>query len=404
MKLLKPYRPLFKKKPDTRYFLVTGSRGSAKSFHVAAFLLNLTYEPGHVILFTRWTLVSAHISIIPEYLEKIDLLNAEADFEVTKTEIVNKTSGSRIVFRGIKTSQGTATANLKSIQGVTTFVVDEMEELHDEDAFDRIDLSIRHKTLPNRVIMVMNPTSKHHMIYDKFVAQKRADTTYIHTTYLDNRHNLSQSFIDQAERAKRENLPRYQHLFLGHWIDGVEGLLWNMAIISKYRVKELPKLKRVIVAIDPAVTANEKSDETGIVLVAEGVDKHYYVIEDNSGRYTPSQWAEVAKGTAESQNAECYVAEGNQGHDLVASNIRSVDNQRRVKMVRATRGKHVRAEPIYGLYEQGKVHHVGQLPTLESQMVSWNPDQNQKSPDRVDALVWGLTELSGNTGQEFFVV
>jgi len=397
MDLIKKYQPLFVNPPSTRYFFITGGRGSAKSFHVSTFLLNLTYEPGHVILFTRWTLTSAHISIIPEYLEKIDLLNLHADFEVSKTEIINKASGSRIVFRGIKTSQGTATANLKSIQGVTTWVLDEAEEMHDEEAVDRIDLSIRHKTLPNRVIMVMNPSAKTHMLYEKYVKVKRSDTTYIHTSYLDNKQNLSKSFLEQAERTKRLNPPRYKHIFLGDWIDGVEGLLWNMELINKYRVEQAPQLKRVLVAIDPAVTANEKSDETGIVLVAEGDDGHYYVLEDSSGRYTPNEWAEVAKQTAETQNAEGYVAEGNQGHDLVASNIRTVDKQRRVKMVRATRGKHVRAEPIYGLYEQGKVHHVGHFATLEAQMVSWNPDENIKSPDRVDALVWGITELSSKT-------
>jgi len=401
MKLLKPYRPLFKKKPDTRYHFITGGRGSAKSFHVSAFLLNLTYEAGHVILFTRWTLVSAHISIIPEYLEKIDLLNLEADFEITKTEIVNKHSGSRIVFRGIKTSQGTATANLKSIQGVTTWVIDESEEFFDEDAFDRIDLSIRHKTLPNRVIMIMNPSNREHMLYSKFVEPKRADTTYIHTTYLDNAHNLSPSFLEQAERMKATNIVRYNHIFLGEWIDSAEGLLWNMGIINQARVKELPKLKRVIVAIDPAVTANASSDETGIVLVAQGQNNDYYVIEDSSGRYSPNEWAQVALETAESHNAEAYVAEGNQGHDLVASNIKQVDKQRRVKMVRATRGKHVRAEPIYGLYEQGKVHHVGHFSRLEAQMISWNPDEQQNSPDRVDALVWGLTELSNKVTRNF---
>jgi phage terminase large subunit len=215
LKLLKSYKPLFIKRPKTRYQLITGGRGSAKSFHVSAFLLNLTYEPGHVILFTRWTLTSAHISIIPEYLEKIDLLNLEADFEITKTEIINKESGSRIVFRGIKTSQGTATANLKSIQGVTTWILDEAEEMHDEEAFDRIDLSIRHKTLPNRVICVMNPSNREHMLYKKFVEPQRSDTSYIHTTYLDNKHNLSESFLAAATLTKEVNEPRFRHIFMG---------------------------------------------------------------------------------------------------------------------------------------------------------------------------------------------
>lgn len=396
MNLLSSFKGLFNQPPSTRYFFLTGGRGSAKSFHVSTFLLNLTYEPGHVILFTRWTLVSAHISIIPEYLEKIDLLGLEDDFTITQQEIINKTSGSRIVFRGIKTSQGTATANLKSIQGVTTWVLDEAEEMHDEEAFDRIDLSIRHKDLPNRVIMVMNPSHRDHMLYKKFFDPKRDDTTYIHTTYKHNAHNLSESFIEAAERTKRTNYLRYEHIFLGEWIDSAEGLLWDLDLITENRVESHPELKRVIVAIDPAVTANKSSDETGILLVAQGVDGHYYVLEDNSGRYSPREWGAVAKETADSLKADAYVAEGNQGHDLVASNLRSVDTSRRVKMVRATRGKHVRAEPIYALYERGMVHHVGQFPKLEKQMISWNPDEDTSSPDRVDALVWGISDLSGN--------
>jgi len=396
MELIDSYKPLFVNPPSTRYTMVTGGRGSAKSFHVSTFLLNLTYEPGHVILFTRWTLVSAHISIIPEYLEKIDMLNLEKDFTITKQEIINNTSGSRIVFRGIKTSQGTATANLKSIQGVTTWVLDEAEEMHDEDAFDRIDLSIRHKSLPNRVVAILNPASRDHMLYGKFFAKHRADTTYIHTTYLDNAHNLSESFLDAAERTRQTNYLRYEHIFLGHWIDSASGLLWDLELIDKHRVEKTPGLKRIIVAIDPAVTTNQDSDETGLVLLSQGEDDHYYILEDNSGKYTPQEWGAVAKETADSAKADAYVAEGNQGHDLVASNLRSVDTSRRVKMVRATRGKHVRAEPIYALYERGLVHHVGQFTSLEKQMVSWNPEKGTSSPDRVDALVWGLSELSKN--------
>ena len=402
------FQPLYT--DDSRYFILTGGRGSSKSYHVADWASKLTYEKGHKILFTRWTMISAHLSVIPEFTSKLETYNVLENFDITKTDIKNKATESEILFRGIKTSQGVATANLKSIEGLTTLIGDEMEELVDEDVFDRIDLSIRSLKQKNRIVLIMNPSNKEHWVYKRFFEDKGVpagfngkvdNTTYIHTTYLDNKENLSQSFLDQAERTKELNYPRYQHIFLGEWIDGVEGLLWNMDLINKFRVEQVPQFKRVLVAIDPAVTANEKSDETGIVLVAEGVDRHYYVIEDSSGRYSPNEWAEVAKQTAELHNAEAYVAEGNQGHDLVASNIRTVDKQRRVKMVRATRGKHVRAEPIYGLYEQGKVHHIGRLNTLESQMVSWNPDKNIKSPDRVDALVWGLTELSGKVEKNF---
>ena len=130
---------------DSRYFVVTGCRGSGKSFGVTMFLLALTYEEGHTILFTRYTLTSAHVSIIPEFLEKIELINRHSDFHITKDEIINLKTGSKILFKGIKTSSGQQTASLKSLAGVTTWVLDEAEELTDEEIFYKIDLSIRHK-------------------------------------------------------------------------------------------------------------------------------------------------------------------------------------------------------------------------------------------------------------------
>ena len=112
---------------DTRYYVITGGRGSSKSFSVNAFLLLLTYEVGHTILFSRYTLTSAHVSIIPEFIEKIEILDRFEDFHITKDEIINTTTGSKILFKGIKTSSGQQTANLKSLAGVTCFVLVEAE-------------------------------------------------------------------------------------------------------------------------------------------------------------------------------------------------------------------------------------------------------------------------------------
>lgn len=386
------YEPLFFEVPETRYYLITGGRGSGKSWTLSMFLLNLTYEEGHVILFTRFTLVSAFISIIPEFISKIELMNKESDFEITQSEIINKHTGSKILFRGIKTSQGTNTANLKSIAGVTTWVLDEAEELVDKDIFDRIDLSIRAVDIPNRVILVMNPSYKSHWIYKTYVKQERNDTTYIHTSYLDNLNNLSESFIQAAERSKRENLVRYNHLFLGDWLDDAEGMLWNRNMIERLRVEIKPKFQRVVVSIDPAATANSNSDETGITVLGRDVIGNGYLIEDLSGKYSPNEWAKVASQAVINHNADCIVAEKNQGGDMVEAVIRQHDKFTRVKLVTATKGKYVRAEPIYSLYEEGKIFHIGNFPILERQMITFDPDKG-KSPDRVDALVWGFTDL-----------
>ena len=221
---------------DSRYFIISGGRGSGKSYSVNSFLLLLTYEVGHIILFTRYTLTSAHISIIPEFIDKIETAGLHNDFSITKDEIINLRTGSKILFKGIKTSAGTQTANLKSLAGVTTWVLDEAEELVDEDTFDKIDLSIRHQTKQNRVILILNPTTKEHFIYNRFFESKgvtagsnliNSDTTYIHTTYLDNAENLSESFINQIELIKANNTKKYEHVILGGWLDKAEGVVFT---------------------------------------------------------------------------------------------------------------------------------------------------------------------------------
>jgi phage terminase large subunit len=221
---------------DSRYFVITGGRGSGKSYSLNSFLLLLTYEQGHVILFTRYTLTSAHVSIIPEFLEKIETSNLQKDFYITKDEIVNLKTGSKILFKGIKTSSGTQTANLKSLAGVTTWVLDEAEELNDEDTFDKIDFSIRAKGIQNRVILVLNPATKEHFIYKRFFEEKgieaganeiKKDTTYIHTTYLDNYKNLNESFIKQVELMKDNNPNKYNHVILGGWLERAEGIVFD---------------------------------------------------------------------------------------------------------------------------------------------------------------------------------
>lgn len=240
------YKPLGS---DSRYFVITGGRGSGKSYSINLFLLLLTYEVGHVILFTRYTLTSAHVSIIPEFIDKINTLDLSNDFYITKDEIINKKTGSKILFKGIKTSSGTQTANLKSLAGVTTWVLDEAEELTDEDTFDKIDFSIRAKDVQNRVILVLNPATKEHFIYKRFFESKgvkdgsnivKGDTTYIHTTYLDNYENLSKSFILQIEDMKARRKQKYEHQILGGWLDKAEGVVFNNWSFGKFNPNNLP--------------------------------------------------------------------------------------------------------------------------------------------------------------------
>lgn len=228
------YKPLFNS--DTRFFIITGGRGSSKSFGVGSFATLLSFEEGHKILFTRQTMVSAHLSIIPEFQEKLELMDVANFFNITRHEIVNNSSNSEIVFKGLKTSSGDQTAALKSLQGVTTWILDEAEELTDELTFDKINLSIRQKGVQNRVILILNPTTKEHWIYKRFFEQAgveagfngvKDNVTYIHTTYLDNIKNLDESFINEVERIKQTNPKKYDHQILGGWLNKAEGVVFD---------------------------------------------------------------------------------------------------------------------------------------------------------------------------------
>jgi len=221
---------------NTRYFIVTGGRGSGKSYSVNLFNTQLTFQEKQRILFTRYTMTSAKISIIPEFTEKIEVLNASEYFEIKQNEILNVANNSNVIFKGIKTGSGEQTANLKSLQGVTTWVLDEAEELNDEATFDKIDLSIRTKGIQNRVIIILNPTTKEHWIYKRFFegvgVQEgfngvKGDVTYIHTTYLDNANNLDESFLKRVEQIKETSPKKYKHQILGGWLEKSEGVVFE---------------------------------------------------------------------------------------------------------------------------------------------------------------------------------
>ena len=228
------YKPLFKN--DTRYFLVTGGRGSGKSFGVSTAILLATFEKGNNVLYSRYTMTSASTSIIPEMVEKIELLGLENHFTVNSREIINTSTGNTIYFRGLKTGSGNQTAALKSLTNIATFVLDEAEECPDEALFDKIDLSVRSQEALNRVIMVMNPATKAHWIYERFFERKGLiggentkldDTTYIHTTYKDNIDNLPDSFLNSMERMKETRPEEYKHVVEGGWRETAEGVIFT---------------------------------------------------------------------------------------------------------------------------------------------------------------------------------
>ena len=241
MSLHRIFKPLWKDGYDTA--ILTGGRASGKSHAVSQFLENLTFEPDHVILYSRYTLIAAGQSVIPEFTDKIERLNHEEAFNVTKTEIENTMSGSRIIFRGMHTSSGNQTAKLKSIQGLSTFVLDEAEEVTTPDDFDVIDYSIRSKKVKNRVILILNPTTKESWIYKRWFEEAGVQegfcgiknrVLYIHTTYKHNIDNLSPKFLTQVEQLRKTNPVKYNHIIEGGWLHKVEGAIYTNWRIDEY--------------------------------------------------------------------------------------------------------------------------------------------------------------------------
>ena len=216
------------------------------------------------------------------------------------------------------------------------------------------------------------------------------------STY-DNAANLAGTFLDAVRKTYEGTRLGRQELY-AEILDEASGALWNRGLLAKCEIDkdEVPTLNRIVVAVDPAVTANAESDMTGIVVAGIDVNGIAYVLEDHTGRYTPQQWASKAIQLYRDHMADRIVAERNQGGDMVRHTLHTEDETVPVKLVHASRGKMARAEPVSALYEQGKVRHVRGLNDLEDQMVQWEPLGSIGSPDRLDALVWALTDLSLN--------
>ena len=271
---------------------------------------------------------------------------------------------------------------------------DEIAAWRYAEAWDQAQLGLRLGARPQAVV-----TSTPRPI--KIVKDLMADPATLVTkgTTYDNRANLARAFVAKI-------ITKYEGTRLGRQelnaeiLDDNPGALWNHAQIDATRVAGAPDLSRVVVGIDPAVTSNEDSDLTGIV--AAGRDNrspaHFYILEDASLIDSPMNWASRAVKAYRDHQADRVVAEVNNGGEMVEAIIRVVDTNVSYTAVHATRGKTLRAEPIAALYEQGRVHHVGTFGPLEDQMCDWDPLVSTKSPDRMDALVWALTELSSEGG------
>ena len=264
---------------------------------------------------------------------------------------------------------------------------DELAAWRYPESWDQASLGLRLGDCPQAIVTTTpKPT--------KLVKELIADPTTIITrgsTY-DNRANLADAFVQKVVK-KYEGTRLGRQELNAEILDDNPGALWKRSDIDDLRVTTPPAMKRIVIAIDPAVTGNADSDETGITVNGLGSDDHGYLLADLSMRGTPEEWARVAVNAYHEWKADRIIGETNNGGDMIETVIRMVDRNVSYKAVHASRGKITRAEPISALYEQKRCHHVGFFPVLEDQMCDYDPNTSKYSPDRMDANVWGFTEL-----------
>lgn len=266
---------------------------------------------------------------------------------------------------------------------------DELAAWKYPETWDQLMFGLR---LGDRPQAVVTTTPKPTVLIKQLVSDASVVVTRGRT--FDNAANLAPSALKKLkERYEGTRLGRQE--LDAEILGDLPGAIWTMAALDAYRIKVQPKLTRIVVAVDPAASNNEESDEHGIIVAGLAEDMRGVVVEDASLQGSPNEWARRAVSLYRSYAADGIVVEVNQGGDMVAHTLRTIDPNVNIIEVRASRGKHIRAEPVAALYEQGKIAHVGAFPELESQMTQMTIHgyEGGKSPDRLDAMVWAFTEL-----------
>jgi phage terminase large subunit-like protein len=299
------------------------------------------------------------------------------------------------------TFSGDEPDQLRGPQGDSVWADEPAKWKYAQEAWDNLEMGLRLGVNPQ---VVATTTPRPIPLIRSLMADERSEknpngrtvVTRGHTS--ENRDNLAEVFVNRViKRYEGTRLGRQE--LAGEILDDNPNALWQrQEMIEAHRVTHAPDLMRVVVGVDPQVadpsqTSDEQSAETGIVVAGITADKipHFYVLDDKSLRASPNEWAREVVTAYKRNKADRVIGETNNGGALIEANIRTVDKNISYSAVHASRGKQIRAEPVAALYEQGRVHHVGSFPDLEDQMVQWQP--GEKSPDRMDALVWAITEL-----------
>jgi PBSX family phage terminase large subunit len=375
---------------DARYLGSTGGRGSGKSYDMAARAIIRNCTPGTRGLCVREIQKSLRESAHRLLADTIERLGLAAKFDVQTTQI--KTPGNGIIsFVGM---QDHTADSIKSYEGYDWAWIEEAQVLS-ERSLELLRPTIRKPG--SQIWATWNP--RHSSDPVEFLRSSDAPpgTVIVKANY-DSNPYFSPELEQERIHDKTHNSDRYAHIWLGEYEPQAIGAIWNRQVIHDNRRETYPdNLERILVSIDPAVSDTERSDEHGIVVVAIDADKHGYLLEDASMHGSPHQWATRAVAMYDKWEADAVVIEKNQGGDMCRHTLQTIRKSLPIIEVHATRGKHVRAEPISALYPVGRVSHVGIFPELEDQLClftssGWEGDDH-KSPDRAEAMIWGFTEL-----------
>ena len=393
-----------------KFILLYGGSRSGKSFIIIrTIILRALKEPGSRHLIVRFAFNHAKQSLWHDTIPKVLLLCFSGVHPLeNKTDwFYQFDNGSQIWIGGLDDKDRT-----EKVLGneYASIFVNEASQISYSSYCLLLTRLAQNTKLVNRMYIDCNPPATTHWVYKLFIKNVNPDTDAalnkeLYASMLinpdDNADNLPADYIESilSTLSKRQQ-DRFRY---GIFLDDIEGALWTWDMIEKNRVMELPQLIRVCVAVDPAVTKNDDSDDTGIITVGTGADGHFYVTGDYTGKYSPIQTARRIMDAYEDKQADMVVAEVNNGGDYIRDVITLVNGAMPYEDVHAARGKQTRAEPKALLYSQGRVHHFGDLSKLEDEMTTWIPNSGAKSPNRIDALVWGIHYLLNGTEESEFI-
>ena len=380
-------------KSKKRYKIAKGGRGSSKSltFGVGAILWALQ-KPGSRILCVRGTQNKISESSLQILKDAIYMMGLDDKFIITENTL-RSINGSEYLFYGAKNPH-----TFKSLQGIDLVWVDEATELKDE-AWTNLVPTIREDG--SEIWISFNPEYEEDAVWQKFMLTDRDDVEIVTLNWQDNPY-FPEVLISELEYDKKTNRERYEHIWEGKLRKDIEGALWHQSMFKYLEDDERAKIilddynifEKIVVALDPSGTSNKNSDACGIVVVGKYAKiNRWCILEDQTKVMSPLEWASKSVALYNKYGANKIIYESNYGGDMVRDVIKSIDNLVPIDSVRASKGKMLRAEPIVALYEQGLVDHAERFVDLEYEYTTFNGDPKQKSPNRLDAAVWGLTYL-----------